>query len=121
MYYQSIQLGGQIDLARKAARPSGTAGEIEHVFFVAAGRGQFVEPVFANNHMTGGTGHLPFAGAFQRLPRVLRDFEQTIARFGLHCLRGFAIRADEMDFQANCLSAAALINSDARSISSSVV
>jgi hypothetical protein len=51
----------------------------------------------------------------------LRNFEEVVANPRIHRLRRFAIRTDKMDFQANCLSAAALIISAARSMSSSVL
>jgi hypothetical protein len=121
MHDQPVHLLGQYNLAREPARPPRAAGKIEHVLFIGTGRQQFFEPVFGDDNMAGGTGHLSLASSFQRLPSTLRDIKQTIARICLHCLCGFAIGADEMNFQANCLSAAALINAAACSISSTVV
>ena len=121
MHNQPIHFRRQIDLAGKPAGPACAAGEVKHIFLILARGRQLVEPLLGNNHMAGRTGHLPLAGAFQRLPGILANLEQVVAGLGLYRLGRFAIGADEMDFQANCLSPAALIRDAARSISSTVV
>ena len=114
---------GQVDLAGQAAGAAGAAGEIEHVVFVFMRGRQCVEPRLIDHDMAGGTGHLPFAGSLQRLSRILREFEQIVADFGLHRLRGLAIGADEMNL--SCQHAfptwLLLMRAAARSISSIVV
>ena len=121
MHDQPIHFRRQIDLAGKPTGPACAAGKVEHVFLILARGRQLVEPLLRDNHMAGRTGHLPFASAFQRLPRILANLEQVVAGHCLDRLRRFAIGADEMDFHAYCLSAAALIRDAARSISSTVV
>ena len=109
------------NLARETAGAAHSSCKIEHILLVFASAGQSVEIFFADNDMTGGAGHLPLAGAFQRLPGGLRDVEQAIACFAFNNLFLVAIGADEGHFDHSIASAARLMVAAAISISSAVV
>lgn len=109
-------------LAGKAAGGVHISGKIEHILFLFTGGGQLAKPLLGDDDMASGTGHLPFAGAFQRQTRSLANFQQIVASGGL-CLYSGAIACNEGDFDGfyPCCAAATLINSAARASSSALL
>jgi hypothetical protein len=93
---KAIHVISQNNLARQAAMPRGTSGQINHIFFIFARAGQAGKPLCIDNDMAGRAGHLALARAFQREPCGLTNIEQRLAGFsqGLNVLAIGHLEAD---------------------------
>src|SRR3546814_3309443 len=76
-YRQAIQGFAQHDLARQTAGTRRPGGEVKHILLALAGGRQPGEIIRIDHHMTGGTGHLPFACSLKRLSIGLRDVQKV--------------------------------------------
>src|SRR3546814_4700014 len=96
-YRQAIQGFAQHDLARQTAGTRRPGGEVKHILLALAGGRQPGEIIRIDHHMTGGTGHLPFACSLKRLSIGLRDVQKVFARLRIdhHPVLSVGTRSEE--------------------------